>query len=115
MQVTHKPIRGSELNQKASGQAAINLNLDDLYLRTEPVMIRAKLLNVQENPSALTATITSVDKDENPIKVELVLQGHQYLAAIDSLESGIYRVSVQSRMQGPSDPLPVHDLFEVVD
>jgi pimeloyl-ACP methyl ester carboxylesterase len=115
MQATHQPIRGSELSQEALGQAAINLNLDDLYLRTEPVMIRAKLLNVQENPGILTAAITSVDKDENPIKVELAPHDHQYLAAIDSLESGIYRVSVQSRRQGPSDPLPVHDLFEVVN
>jgi pimeloyl-ACP methyl ester carboxylesterase len=77
MQVTHKPIRGSELSQEALGRAAINLNLDDLYLRTEPVLIRAKLINIQENPGELTATITSVNKDKNPIKVRLVLQDHQ--------------------------------------
>ena len=114
MQILHKPIRGSEPSKEVAQQPAINLNLDDLYLASEPVELRAKILNLREDPGVLKATITRVGTDKQ-LSFEFHQQEHRWVLTIDDLTPGLYRLKVQTRKAGPSAPRPVQDLFEVTN
>ncbi len=114
MQILHKPIRGPEPSQEVAQRPAINLNLDDLYLASEPVELRAKIINLREDPGVLKATITRVGSDE-PLSFEFHQQEHRWVLTIDALTPGLYRLEVRTRKAGPSAPIPVQDLFEVVN
>jgi pimeloyl-ACP methyl ester carboxylesterase len=115
MQIPHQPIRGPELNPEGAERAAINLNLDDLYIASEPVELRAKLLNLSEDPGVLRARITPVNAGGKSLTLEFQQQQEQqWVLTLDDLASGLYRLEVGTRKAGSSAPTPVHDLFEVV-
>ena len=54
-------VRGPQESPAAAEQAAIALDLDDLYLPDEPVVMQARLVNVQRPPGPLGARIEPVD------------------------------------------------------
>ncbi len=114
MQITHKPIRGPEPNREVAQRAAINLNLDDLYLADEPVELRAKILNLSTDAMALQAHITPVCGDGKELKVDFRQQNDKWVLTIDDLTPGLYRLEVQTRVRGPQAPVPVQDVFEVL-
>lgn len=109
-----KAIRGPEPSKEAAERAAISLNLDDLYVASEPVELRAKLLNLSADPGVLIANITPVSGDGKLLKLEFQEQEQQWVLALDDFAPGLYRLEVRTRKAGPSAPTPVHDLFEVV-
>lgn len=92
-------------------EAAISLNLDDLYLKDEPITMQARLVNSADSATTLKAYIEAVSGDRPPLKIDFVEQAHNWILAVDSLPPGLYRVTVQK--SGINAP-PVHDLFEVV-
>lgn len=109
-----KAIRGPEPSKEAAERAAISLNLDDLYVASEPVELRAKLLNLSADPGVLIANITPVSGDGKLLKLEFQEQEQQWVLALDDLAPGLYRLEVRTRKAGSLAPTPVHDLFEVV-
>jgi pimeloyl-ACP methyl ester carboxylesterase len=115
MQIRHKPVRGSEPSEEVAQRAAISLNLDDLYLTNEPVILRAKILNLSADPGVLKASITPVSGDGQPLDLEFEQQDHQWVLPIETLPQGLYRLEVRTRKSGPLAPMPVQDLFAVVN
>ena len=109
-----KAIRGPELSKEVAKQAAISLNLDDLYLASEPVELRAKLVNLRDDPGVLKARIEPVMGDGTPFEAEFQEQANQWMLTLDNLAPGLYRLEVRSRKSGSLAPMPLHDLFEVV-
>ncbi|MGF1513490.1 MAG: hypothetical protein ACFB5Z_07325 [Elainellaceae cyanobacterium] len=93
-------------------EAAIGLSLDDLYLKDEPIVMRARLINMLESAAALTAKIEAVSGDRSPLNLDFAQQERDWVLAIDNLPAGLYRVTVQH--SNADAALPVHGLFEVV-
>lgn len=114
MQNTEKPpIRGglrSELNHRAT----ISLNIDDLYVTSEPIELRAKILNLNTNIGVLQATITPVEANKEPIQLNFKQQDEQWVLTIDKLSLGLYRLEVETSMKNPLCPTPVKDVFVVI-
>src|SRR5262245_42081215 len=106
-------IRGPQVSVEAAERAAISLDLDDLYLASEPVEFRAKLVNMREDPGALKAYIEPVGRTGPSIDAEFQKEDDSWELTIDTRPSGLYRVAVQTHNSGPQAPASVHDLFEV--
>ncbi|MDB9466152.1 esterase/lipase family protein [Dolichospermum circinale] len=107
------PIRGglrSELNHRAT----ISLNIDDLYVTSEPIELRAKILNLNTNIGVLQATITPVEANKEPIQLNFKQQDEQWVLTIDKLSLGLYRLEVETSMKNPLCPTPVKDVFVVI-
>ena len=109
-------IRAPEESPAAGERPAIAVDLDDLYVAGEPVMLRARLINVQGSPGPLRARIESVDA---PIAaaapaLEFTEAAEGWTLALEELPPGLYRAEVRGAKAGPLAPPPVHDLFEVV-
>ncbi len=113
MQSLHKPIRGPELSKEVAQRAAISLNLDDLYLASELVELRAKILNLSADCGVLQGSITPVSGGK-PLNFDFKQQDHQWVLTIDDLTPGLYRLEVQTRRRGPLAPIAVQDVFEVI-
>lgn len=107
-------IRGPVITPEATGQSAISLSLDDLYLADEPVEIHAKLINFQ-NSGGVKAKITPVSGSGAATTYTFQEQEKDWILTIGDLEPGLYRVSVQTENAGSGAPSAVHDLFEVVE
>ncbi|MBE9070035.1 hypothetical protein IQ260_25675 [Leptolyngbya cf. ectocarpi LEGE 11479] len=109
--VDREPVRGT------LAQTAISLELDDLYLKNEPVVIKATLQG--RFPSSIMsnldieASIESVSQPSATHYVTFQQQNEKWLLVIDDLESGLYRIEVKTNQLGGAFPSPVHELFEV--
>jgi len=95
-------------------QTAISLSLEDLYLASEPIAMRARLVGLPNPAIKLKADIQAVSGDRPPLSLDFVQQEKEWTLAMDDLPSGLYRVTVTSETNGEQAPSPVHDLFEVV-
>lgn len=99
---------------KRSGIKGIGLTLDDLYLKNEPVTLKAK---VSEGVSfnSLTAEINCVSHERPTLIENFVPQNGNWVMTTAHLEAGLYRVKVQTDNINENAPNPVHNLFEVAD
>lgn len=95
-------------------QTAISLSLDDLYLDSEPVAMRARLVGLPNSAIKLKADIQAVSGDRSSLSLDFVEQEKDWVLTMDNLPSGLYRVTVKTETNGEEAPSPVHDLFEVV-
>ncbi len=108
-------IRGPQPRPDASVLPAIALELDDLYVQgSEPVELRASLLNIPHLQGELQATIRAVGgsimaSDTRPFRQE----GPGWVLAANDLPVGSYRVTVSLARGGVHTPSPVHGLFEI--
>lgn len=102
------------LSEVKAPQTAISLSLDDLYLDSEPVAMRARLIGLPNAATKLKAEIQAVSEDRPPISLDFVEQEKEWVLAMDNLPSGLYRVTVKAETSGEEAPSSVHDLFEVV-
>ena len=102
-------VRGAE------PQTAISLALDDLYTTSEPIALRAKVIN----PAALAtrklkAEISAASSDRPTVTLDFTEQAQDWGLAVAALPPGLYRVTVRTEDTSDRAPSPVHDLFEVV-
>lgn len=107
------PIRG-ELGLIQNQRATISLIIDDLYVASEPIELRAKILNLNTNIGVLQATIAPVKENEEPIQLNFRQQDDQWVLTIDKLSLGLYRLEVETSMKNPLCPTPVKDVFVVL-
>jgi len=107
-------VRGPEARLDAAGQAAISLDLDDLYLPDEPVVLRARLVDgeaPEQPPVGVIEAVTPGAAGGGPRP--FVEDGDGWMLTVEGLPPGVYRVEVGPAAWGPRSPGPVHDLFEV--
>jgi len=115
MQISHQPIRGTELRNEIDKRPAISLNIDDLYVASEPIELYARIVDLKTDIGVLQAKITPVEQNERPLLLNFQEQEHRWVLTIECLPPGLYRLEVQTSMQGPLTPIPVKDVFEVVN
>jgi len=101
------------LSDVRAPQTAIGLSLDDLYLDSEPIAMRARLIGLPNAAAKLKAEIQAVSGG-SLLSLDFVEQENEWILAMDTLPSGLYRVTVKTETSGEQTPSPVHDLFEVV-
>ena len=101
------------LSDVRAPQTAIGLSLDDLYLDSEPIAMRARLVGLPNAAAKLKAHIQAV-AGGSPISLDFVEQENEWTLAMDTLPAGLYRVTVKTETSSEQAPSPVHDLFEVV-
>ncbi len=101
-----------DLGGVKASPAAIGISLDDLYLPNELVTIRARVTG-PASFAKLQAQITSVSGDRPTIELDFEQKEEGWALAIDSLNPGLYRLTVQTENASDQAPTPVHDLFEV--
>lgn len=110
----HRAIRGPEITPDAEQQPAISLDLEDLYLEGEPVRIWAELINMAGAGSGLVARVEGVDTGQPPTEFKLLETDDGFGANLEGLAPGLHRIEVGTVTAGPSDPSPVHDVFEIM-
>ncbi len=103
-----------DLGGVRASPAAIGLSLDDLYLPQELVTIRARVTGTFSF-AKLQAQITSVSDDRPALNLNFEQQERDWILAIDNLNPGLYRLTVQTENTSDQSPSPVHDLFEVAE
>jgi pimeloyl-ACP methyl ester carboxylesterase len=105
-----------DLGTVRAPQTAISLALEDLYLADEAIAMRARVIST---PGLLTgklqAKITSISDAIPVIHIDFEEREQEWVLAIDNLQPGLYRVTVQTENSSDRSPTPVHDLFEVVN
>ncbi|MBD2694910.1 hypothetical protein [Anabaena catenula] len=94
-------------------QSAISLYLEDLYLASEPIKFRARVISPNPGLEKLKAEITSVSQEGTALHLNFEQQEQESVLVVDDLKSGLYRLKVQTENTDPEAPNPVHDLFEV--
>ena len=109
--IDREPVRGD------LAQTAISLELDDLYLKDEPINIKAILhgrfpSNIKANLT-MEASIESISRPGFIRHITLQQKEDHWLSAIEDLEAGLYRIEVKTNQVGGAFPSPVHELFEV--
>ncbi|MBD2080627.1 lecithin--cholesterol acyltransferase [Leptolyngbya sp. FACHB-17] len=111
-------LRMSQYNlsdvRKGEPQTAIGLSLEDLYLANEPILMRARLINLPDAATTLKADIQLISGDRPALTLDFVEQEKEWVLAIDDLQPGLYRVRVRTETNSEQAPTPVHDVFEVV-
>jgi hypothetical protein len=110
-----REVRGLGESQAAAERPAIALDLDDLYVAGEPVTLHARLVNSPGSPGSLRAHIEPVGTPSGASArtVEFTEAPGGWVAGLEALPPGLYRVEVAAAKAGPAAPSPVHDLFEV--
>jgi pimeloyl-ACP methyl ester carboxylesterase len=110
-----REIRGPEESPTAAERPAIGLDVDDLYTTSEPVTLRARLINVDRSPGPVRARVEPVDAPAaTPAQVmEFAEAPDGWTLVLEDLPPGLYRVEVRTAKAGAQAPPPVHDLFEV--
>ena len=110
--------RGEEKSRSVrAGTKGIGLLLDDLYLKDEPIVIKAKANPDNSGFGTLKAHITCVSHNRPDVNVDLVNETDEWSINPDSLslEPGLYRISVRTEKTGAETPNPVNDLFEIAE
>jgi pimeloyl-ACP methyl ester carboxylesterase len=115
MQTNLSQFRGAAPSPQTEGLPAISLGLDDLYLPTEPVTMKVRLINVNDQIKSTppTAQITPVTAGKATIERAFVTDGPDWKLVTDPLPVGSYRVQVSSNEFIVGCPPTVHDIFEV--
>jgi hypothetical protein len=106
-----KPIRGD------LSQTAISLEVEDFFLKDEPVIIKADVKgrfpqDIREN-LGLEAQIKSVSTSGKTHHAKFQKSGEEWLLSLENLDSGLYRLEVKTERTGGGFPIPVSDIFEI--
>ncbi len=96
------------------GEPAIALDVEDVYVGDEPVALGARLIDTFAG-AEVAATVEPVNADGPSLAVAFRDTGDgDWVAVVDGLFPGLYRVAVTASTRFGANPGPVHDLFEVV-
>ena len=108
--------RGDERSRSIQATKGISLLLDDLYLKDEPIIIKAKSNPQDADFRALKGQIVCVSNQRPDVEVNFQSNSDEWLSSRDlSLEPGLYRIKVMTEERGEDAPNSVNDLFEVAD
>ncbi|MGK7948285.1 MAG: lecithin--cholesterol acyltransferase [Xenococcaceae cyanobacterium] len=109
--------RGREEGRAIKVTKGISLSLDDLYLNNEPIVITAKVNPDNSAFGQLKAKIDCVSAEKPALNLDFEAQNNQWVLKQDdlTLESGLYRITVQTENTGKDAPNAVHNLFEVAN
>ena len=110
--------RGEEKSRSIqAGKAGISLAVDDLYLKDEPIVIKAKVNPDNSAFTMLKAEINSVSNSDSSLNLDFVHQNNQWVLNSEdlNLNPGLYRLKVQTDNASKDAPTAVHNLFEVAD
>ena len=108
--------RGEEKSRSIQATKGISLLLDDLYLKDEPIMFKAK-----SNPDAdfggLKGQIVCVSHARPNVNLDFIDSDDEWSSSPEglSLQPGLYRLQVTTAKTGEEAPNPVNDLFEIAD
>jgi pimeloyl-ACP methyl ester carboxylesterase len=116
-----REIRGPGVVPGAAERPAICLHVDDMYPASEPITMRAQVVNVASLQS-LRARIDAVGggasvphhggwRVVNFTRDDADADG--WRMRLTGVTPGLYRVEVSTATAGPGAPLPVHDIFAV--
>ncbi len=109
MQTKLGVFRGSD---PAPEKSSLSLDLDDLYLPSEPIVLRAEIHN-SKYEGGLEAFIESINVSREPKTIAFQKHENQWSLVLDNLEPGLYRVKVEPSESGSDKLQAVRDLFEV--
>lgn len=105
-----KAVRGPEI---AAEGASLTLMLDDMYVRDEPVRIRASLSNAASDFGGIIASIEHVNGGGARRIIDLAPSGVDWETVAGDIERGLYRIELRTKQSNPMAPPPVHDVFQV--
>lgn len=91
---------------------AIGIKVDDLYLKNEPVVIKAKLAGVRRDVPPI-ARIEPAGQREKTVQAQFREGQDGWELTLEKPMPGLYRVEVSLSKTGPGAPSPVHGIFEV--
>lgn len=95
---------------------AINLRVEPIVARDEPVMVRVALTDADAAPANLEVRLDPVDPTQQRVSRKVAVQPDTPIeVAFDGLASGLYRIAARGQSMGQNAPLPVHSVVEVVD
>lgn len=108
--------RGKEKSRSIQVRKGISLLLDDLYLKDEPIMFKAKS-NPDANFGGLRGQIVCVSHGRPDVNLDFIDNDNEWSSSPEglSLQPGLYRLQVTTATTGEEAPNPVNDLFEVAD
>jgi pimeloyl-ACP methyl ester carboxylesterase len=101
------PARGGV----AAPHTAISLSMDELYGPGEPIEISADAIEVGRFCDLRALVVGATGSIQQTF--HFASQGQKWVANVDPLPPGQYRVSVDVANGGVGAPKPVHDVFEV--
>ena len=109
--------RGREEGRALKVTKGISLSLDDLYLNHEPISITARVNPGNSAFARLKARIDCVGSEKPSLNLDFEAQDREWVLKQDdlTLESGLYRITVQTDNRSEDAPNAVHNLFEVAD
>jgi triacylglycerol esterase/lipase EstA (alpha/beta hydrolase family) len=115
---TIEDIRGRGKEESRSinkGKQGISLSLDDLYLKEEPIVIKARVNPDNSAFGSLKAQIEGVSDGTISLHLDFVNQGSEWVLKPEELHlaSGLYRIKVETDNRDRNAPNGVCDLFEV--
>jgi hypothetical protein len=115
---TIEDIRGRGKEESRSinkGKQGISLSLDDLYLKEEPIVIKARVNPDNSAFGSLKAQIEGVSDGTISLHLDFENQGSEWVLKPEELNlaSGLYRIKVETDNRDRNAPNGVCDLFEV--
>lgn len=95
----------------------ITLDTKDLYFKDEAIDIRAQVNPDDADFGGLSATIECLSSSQPTLNLDFEADGSELVIDPEQLklESGLYRIKVQTNKSVDNPPNPVRDLFEVTD
>ena len=117
---TLEDIRGRGKEESRSIQATnkgISLLLDDLYLKDEPIVFKAKSNPANADFGGLKGQIACVSHTRPDVNLDFVDNDDEWSSSPEglSLQPGLYRLKVTTKTTGEEAPPAVNNLFEVAD
>jgi hypothetical protein len=106
-------IRGPLVRSAMEGKRALSVDIDDLYLDGEPIAVKVETVGINREPQAIRADIQSISGGGPPRTVDLHPDGSAWVAQLEGLDPGLYRLTVRARHVQGGQLSPVHDIFEV--
>ena len=106
--------RGDEKARSVRATRGISLDLEDSYYQDEAITIKAQV-NGDTDFSTLKATIESLSNAKPALNLDFETNGSGFVIKPENLEldSGLYRITVQTDNTAENSPSAVHDLFAV--
>ncbi len=108
-------IRGGPVVTRApEREAALAVDIDDLYLAGEPVELRASLVNADGRFGAVRAEVEPLADTPGAAAEHTFEAGDEaHSLVLDGLAPGLYRATVSTEKRGGAAPPPVHAVFEI--